>query len=390
MESQNQIPASGNFEDKVIRAIYEETALVTGRNYFSTLVYQLCSVLKTSGAWVTEYYEDQRELNSLAFWFKENYVNEYRYKIDGTPCKNVILNSRYFHVKENVKSLFPLFLEIENLGAESYMGYPLTDVQGKLIGHLAVIDFKAMTEVPKILEIIKVFAARAAAELQRIKSENEIKEKERKLRRLIESAMDGIIEIDNNLIVTMMNPAAEKLFNCKSSEIIGTCFLDILQEEGQLLFVKTVKQLIDKPEGEKFIWITDSLKVKCGENKEFSAEATVSQYESRKETYYSIILRNINDRIEAEQKIHSLEVEAEYLKEELKILNKFDTIVGQSRPIMKLLHEVSLVAKTDSTVLIYGETGTGKELVAKAIHSASNRKDKQLININCSAIPGFS
>jgi formate hydrogenlyase transcriptional activator len=54
---------------------------------------------------------------------------------------------------------------------------------------------------------------------------------------------------------------------------------------------------------------------------------------------------------------------------------------------MKLLHDIDLVAKTDSTVLIFGETGTGKELVARAIHSSSERKNKQLIKVNCSAIP---
>ncbi|MEH6535133.1 MAG: sigma 54-interacting transcriptional regulator [Psychroserpens sp.] len=83
------------------------------------------------------------------------------------------------------------------------------------------------------------------------------------------------------------------------------------------------------------------------------------------------------------------EIEAEniYLKEELKLEGSFDEIVGSSKSLRKVLKEVEQVAKTDSTVLILGETGTGKELIAKAIHEASERKHKPLIKVNCSALP---
>ena len=91
--------------------------------------------------------------------------------------------------------------------------------------------------------------------------------------------------------------------------------------------------------------------------------------------------------LKQKRKLISLKIEAEYLKEELKLLNDYDEIIGQSRPVMNLLHEIKLVAKTDSTVLISGETGTGKELVAKAIHSSSSRNNKPLIKVNCAAIP---
>jgi transcriptional regulator with GAF, ATPase, and Fis domain len=82
-----------------------------------------------------------------------------------------------------------------------------------------------------------------------------------------------------------------------------------------------------------------------------------------------------------------LTVEAEYLREEIKELQNFDEIVGQSEPLLRLLHDVREVAQTDATVLILGETGTGKELVARAIHLASRRRDKPLVKVNCAAIP---
>ena len=223
--------------------------------------------------------------------------------------------------------------------------------------------------------------------MQRLNAEKEIEDKEKKLRRLVNSAMDGIIDLDDNFIIRMMNPAAEKLFHCKLSEAVGNSFLSLLSEQGKNIFKNSINELEKLPEGEKYIWITDSLNIRCKNGIEFPSEATISQYEINDEIFNTVILRNINDKLEAEKKINNLEAEAEYLKEEIKILNDFDEIVGQSRPIMNLLNEVNLVAKTDSTVLISGETGTGKELIARAIHSASKRKNKQLIKVNCSAIP---
>src|SRR6202453_4164957 len=64
-----------------------------------------------------------------------------------------------------------------------------------------------------------------------------------------------------------------------------------------------------------------------------------------------------------------------------------DAIVGDSRAFRSVLQEVSLVAPTDSTVLILGETGTGKELFARAIHNQSNRSGRPFIRVNCAAIP---
>jgi formate hydrogenlyase transcriptional activator len=65
----------------------------------------------------------------------------------------------------------------------------------------------------------------------------------------------------------------------------------------------------------------------------------------------------------------------------------FDGIVGQSKALRTVLRDIKLVASTDSTVLIYGETGTGKELIARAIHELSGRRTKAFVKLNCAAIP---
>jgi formate hydrogenlyase transcriptional activator len=81
-----------------------------------------------------------------------------------------------------------------------------------------------------------------------------------------------------------------------------------------------------------------------------------------------------------------LEKENVYLQEEIRTVHNFEEIVGDSPLILELLRRVDQVAPTDSSVLIYGETGTGKELIARAIHNRSKRKDRPLVKVNCSAI----
>jgi formate hydrogenlyase transcriptional activator len=100
----------------------------------------------------------------------------------------------------------------------------------------------------------------------------------------------------------------------------------------------------------------------------------------------ALAIQNMQSYQEIDSLKARLEKENVYLQEELRTEHNFEEIVGNSPALLKALHDVDQVAPTDSTVLIYGETGTGKELVARAIHSRSARNCRALVNVNCSAI----
>ena len=89
-------------------------------------------------------------------------------------------------------------------------------------------------------------------------------------------------------------------------------------------------------------------------------------------------IEELNARL-AEEKV--------YLEDEIRTDYRFEEIVGQSRALKAILKQVETVAPTDSTVLIYGETGTGKELMARAIHDLSPRRQGTFVKLNCAAIP---
>ncbi len=90
---------------------------------------------------------------------------------------------------------------------------------------------------------------------------------------------------------------------------------------------------------------------------------------------------------EVEELKNRLQAENVYLREEIKTEYNFDEIIGRSEALMNVLRKVEHVAPTEATVLIQGETGTGKELVARAIHNFSLRKDRPLVKVNCPALP---
>ena len=110
------------------------------------------------------------------------------------------------------------------------------------------------------------------------------------------------------------------------------------------------------------------------------------------------VVRDISEQVLTRQKLERamaelarskdrLQAEAEYLREDLNREHHFDEIIGKSTALVATLEKVEQAAKTDATVLLLGETGTGKELLARALHSRSNRTNMPLIKIDCATLP---
>jgi PAS domain S-box-containing protein len=315
------------------------------------------------------------------------WIQNYEVDIAGTPCEQVIETANLVHFPDNLLELYPDEPDIKDVGAVSYLGMPLKDVDGRILGHLAVIDRRPMPEEQRVLALFRIFAARATAEMRRLRAEKQVLEREEKLRRLFDSAMDAVIEFDEKLRVTRMNPAAEQAFHCSAQQVMGKDFSTLLSEESRRKLGGLIQELAAPVPTRQSLWIPGGLQALPVGGTAFPAEATLSRFEIERQSFYSLILRNINERLEADRRIHSLAAEAAYLREEIQSLCGFDQILGQSERLKRVLDDVGQVAVTDTTVLILGETGTGKELIARAIHGGSRRRDKPLITINCAAIP---
>jgi PAS domain S-box-containing protein len=373
-------------DHEALLEIVNGTAAETGEAFFDELVRHLARAIGKKCAWVTEYLERENRLRALSFWVGDRFFGDFEYDVADTPCQPVIENRCMAHVPDRVLELYAHDPSLEPLGAVSYLGVPLFDTDGRILGHLAVLDDEPMPEDPQIVAIFNIFAGRAAAELRRLRRDRDLREREQKLTRLIDSAMDGIVETDAGLRVTAMNSAAERLFGCVAGEVNGASFADFLGRESRGKLSYLVDDLQRRPEGSQSLWIPGGLEAIRADGHGFPAEATLSRFELAGRPHYTLILRNIDDRLAAEERIRTLTGEMDALRAELDDLHGFDEIVGRSDALRRLLADIERVAAGDTTVLITGETGTGKELVARAIHRRSLRKSMPMIAVNCAAI----
>lgn len=378
---------AGLDEEAALRSILEGTATVTGENFFRSLVDSLCNVLGVSSGLVTEYFPETNRARALAFRAGEKWIDDFEYDVAGTPCGICLQGAKYIHYPERVQEAHPNDQDLKDLNIHSYMGVPMLGKDEEVLGHLAVMDTRPMIEEPRGLAIFRIFAARALAEMRRLRAEKDVLEREMKLSRLVGSAMDAVIELDRELKITLLNDAARKTFVCEDAHAVGKPFAAFLSTESGDKLERLAKQLDARDGGESSMWVPEGLTAVDQWGGTFSAEATLSRYEIRRKPFYTLILRNVNDRLEAERRIETLTVQTEYLRAEIDSLQNFGNIVGKSRKLMAVLDDVKQVADTNATVLIYGETGAGKELIARAVHQASKREGKPLIKVNCAAIP---
>ena len=167
-------------EDDALSMILEGTAKVTGEAFFAALVENLSKAMDTHSAWVTEYIEETRQLRALAFWADGQLLTDFIIDQDGTPCGDVIEHSEFIHHTKNIDNVYPKDFLLKKLKAVSYMGVPLWDTEQKVLGHLAVLDTRPLPEESRTLKIFQIFAARASAELQRIRVEQDIRKREEK------------------------------------------------------------------------------------------------------------------------------------------------------------------------------------------------------------------
>ena len=372
--------------DAALRQILEGTAVETGTRFFERLVESLSKTLDTSAAWVTEYVEGRRRLRALAFWLDGRLVADYAYDVAGTPCESVVDRGCLVTFPENVVELFPGDPDLRRFDAVSYMGAPLKESDGTVLGNLAVFDRRPLLADERMVAVFNVFADRASGELRRLRAEAALRERDQHVQGLLESAMDAIVEVDADLRITLANRAAESAFDCAQVEMAGREFARFLTAESVTRLREYIAEIDGRPEGHRRLWLPRGLQARTRTGQRLALEATLSRHDVNGAPYYSLILRNVNDRLDAERQITSLRAEAAYLRHTISELEGSHEIVGRSAALRQVLDDVRQVADTDTTVLITGETGTGKELIARAIHASGTRRAKPLVIVNCGAI----
>ncbi|MBW4649214.1 MAG: PAS domain S-box protein [Kastovskya adunca ATA6-11-RM4] len=169
------------------------TAAVTGSEFFRMLVRHLAAALGVRYALVSECVDQQVDCaKAIAFWSGEQLVENFEYDLASSPCKLVTQHQEIHYYPDNLQTLFPKDPTVIGMEAVSYLGVPMFDTSGMLIGHLCVLDDKPFTEEQRTKSIVSIFAARAGAELERQRVEEALQEEKLRYQLVARATNDAI------------------------------------------------------------------------------------------------------------------------------------------------------------------------------------------------------
>jgi formate hydrogenlyase transcriptional activator len=230
----------------------------------------------------------------------------------------------------------------------------------------------------------------AVVETQRDRTEQRLTmqaltESEQRLSSILDSAMDAIVAIDDRHRITLFNAAAARIFRCAPDFALGQPVERFIAAHCHRLFGRFVS--FSQVSAKAPAWVPEGLTARRADGEEFPIEATFSPLEAGEQKLYTLILRDVNDRRLAEARLDRLQQEKGYLQEVINDEHNPDDFISGSREMRAVMEQVRMVARTDTPVLLLGETGTGKELLARALHEFSDRRGAILVKVNCAALP---
>lgn len=362
----------------------EGTASATGERFFQSLVEHLAAAMNVRYALVAEFAGDMRG-RTLAYWKHGALGDNVEWDLRGTPCEEVVKGNLCHHPR-GIMQAFPHDDVLVQWKIQSYMGVPLRAMDGRHLGHLAVFDQNEMPQEPRKLFIFRIFAARAAAELERLRAEKLLRDSEERYRDLFEEAPCAYVYADAAGLLQRVNRRTAQLLGYGADALVGTGILDYIAGDAGSR-AKAREWLAQFSAGAGSQGIELEMKRKDGSPLWVAIWDRPEREPGGKVAGGRSMWIDITDRVLMERERARLEQQNLYLQEEIQSGHNFQEIVGQGPALATVLGHVRRVAPTDASVLIWGETGTGKELFARAIHSASQRRTKPLIKVNCAALP---
>ncbi|HEX4824324.1 MAG TPA: sigma 54-interacting transcriptional regulator [Candidatus Polarisedimenticolaceae bacterium] len=366
-------------------------------------------------------------------------------------CKHVVASGEPLIVSDIRESSFKDNPSVFGIGEMAYTGIPLTTTEGHALGVFCVADAKPRDWTDEEIQILRSLASSVMAEIQTRRMANELRVLNDNLQRLVDDRTRRLSHAEqrwrvllqvNNSLVTCLD--RESLLSAIAGALQGVIPFDraalILTDSAEGDFnIFRIAGADPLPPGipRKTVWKREGsrtariLETGCPmrthdlrEDGSFTEHAALiaqgllsalsvplsakgkvigtlnvaSREVGRYDESHSELLLAIADQVvlaianmlayeEVAALKQRLEQENLYLQEECRGEAPFADVIGQSPGIRNVLAKIEKVAATDSTVLVTGETGTGKELVVRAIHGLSARKNKILVKVNCAALP---
>jgi formate hydrogenlyase transcriptional activator len=220
----------------------------------------------------------------------------------------------------------------------------------------------------------------------RRKSQEALRHSEQHARMLFEFSPDAVLVCDPKGLIREVNARVESLFGYKREELLGQAVELLVPERFRDAHPRHRDHYAREPRMRP-MGIGLELYGRRKDGSEFPADILLGPVDGSDGRIVFVVVRDLSERKRFEEALRRSEEEKRYLEEELITSHQFEEIIGNAPGLKRVLKHVEIVAPMDATVLILGETGTGKELIARAIHNLSMRRDHPFVKLNCSAIP---
>ena len=251
----------------------------------------------------------------------------------------------------------------------------LYDNDRRIIGHFGI--QRDVTEQVRLQTAV----ARHAAELETEVATRtaDLRRSENRVRAIVNALPDLLFVIDQDgryVEIVTENP---RLLFREARDMLGRTFAEVLPTPAAELLLATVRKTVETGANQTVEYALD---VQSG-SQWFEGRTSLLRAEPGAMPHVVFIARDITDRKRADE----LESQNVYLQEAFDADLHFGEIMGRSAAMQQVFKAIALVADTDSSVLILGETGTGKELIARALHRVSRRRPSVMVKVNCGALP---
>ncbi len=356
----------------------------SSKNFFTAMACQLSKCLEADYTLIGELIEgEEGRVRTIGACNQGAIADNFTYDLADTPCEGVMEQGTCSY-SAGVAEMFPKDLLLKEMKVEGYVGTALRNSQGRIIGIMAAAYTRPLANARFAGSILQLFSTRTAAEIERKRTEEALRQSEERFQVALKHSPIAVFNQDRDLRYTWMyNPQLP----LPMSEQLGKTATDLFSPEEAARITEVRRRVLETGVGSR-----DEIQVTCEGRKYYfdtttepvldSAGAVIGLTGARMDVTE---LREANEALrEAKRRLTE---EKLYLEQEIDTELGFGEIIGQSKALQAVKEQVGKVAASNATVLLLGETGTGKELVARAIHRLSLRADNSFIKLNCAAIP---